>query len=192
MANKTKHIIQKIKIAIAVCILTCSIPVPAKADETINTNIEANMNHIYVDDDGIDIFLKTLNLILSDKEIKPENVSKLFLNDKEYSNRVLVDTSDMRIIVSDLNESEGKYKISVFWANSNQDKSDTDKDIFQYIFKTFYTDLTEDEIAEQWAEAINLSSHILEDNGSIIFIGKEEENSENIFYKWMKFWGNVV
>ena len=122
--------------------------------------------------------------------MKPENVEKLFYHGQEHNDQVYVTIMETRLIVSDLSEEEDKFRISVFWVISDEDEPEIDKDIFGVVLKTMDGNLPESEIIDRWKEANDTNNHIVRWDDDILFIGKEAADDE-IFYRWMKFFGTV-
>ena len=186
-----RYLLSVMAMTIALGAFTVS-PVLAETEQTtINGVSEADEECIYEDDKSIDSFLKQLNRAFPEYEVKPENVEKLFYHGQEHNDQVYVNIMETRLIVSDLSEEEDKFRISVFWAYSDEDEPDIDKDIFGVVLKVMDGNLSASEIIDRWEEVKDINNHIVRWDDDILFIGKEAEDDE-IFYRWMKFIGAVV
>ena len=186
-----RYLLSVMAMTIALGAFTVS-PVLAETEQTtINGVSEADEECIYEDDKSIDSFLKQLNRAFPEYEVKPENVEQLFYHGQEHNDQVYVNIMETRLIVSDLSEEEDKFRISVFWAYSDEDEPDIDKDIFGVVLKVMDGNLSASEIIDRWEEVKDINNHIVRWDDDILFIGKEAEDDE-IFYRWMKFIGAVV
>ena len=168
-------------------------PAFAEAEQTLIYGVrEPDEESIYEDDKSIDYFLKQLNRAFPDYEVKPENIEKLFYLGQEHDDQVYVKVMETRLIVSDLSEDDNNFRVSIFWAYSDEDVPEIDEDVFIIVLKAMNGNLAEDEIVARWKEAGGINNHVVRWDDDLLFIGKEAANDDEILYKWMKFMGAVV